>query len=525
MMKISILSPLVAPLLIVVAGFAAYGNSLHGDYLLDDGNNILENPRIRELWPPWKPLDVFSGPVTGVSGRPIYNFSFAVNYAIHGFDPVGYHVVNILIHLACALLLFGILRRTFASERLCRFFGESAGPLALAVALVWLLHPLQTTSVTYLSQRAESLFGFFLLLALYCAIRGFASSRPWWWRAAAAGATLLAMGVKEAAVVIPLLVLLYDRTFVAQSFRAALRRRWPFYLVLGGTWIALAAVVVTGGRLASTASLVRPVTSIDYAMTQPGAILHYLRLVFWPDPLIFHYWWPIATSVIPAIVMVVFLIATVVALRRLPAVGFAGACFFLLLAPSSSIVPIPREIAAEHRMYLPLAVVLALVLAGLFLFLRRTSAAPRESLFPAIVAMLCLLLGILTATRNNDYRSAERMWRDTVAKHPENPLAFNGLGVTLAGQERVADALPCFEAATFLLPDDPTPRTNYGTALAVLGRREEAARQWEEVLRRRPDHVDALRQLILVYGELGRYDDAAKLEEQYRSLPRPKEQR
>ena len=134
----------------------------------------------------------------------------------------GFHAVNLLIHLLAALVLFGVVRRTLLTSSLKEQFGGAASGLAMAVALIWAVHPLLTESVTYLTQRTESLMGLFFLLTLYCAIRGASSGHPWRWYAVAIAACALGMGAKEVMATAPIVVLLYDRCFLSGSFREAL---------------------------------------------------------------------------------------------------------------------------------------------------------------------------------------------------------------------------------------------------------------------------------------------------------------
>jgi hypothetical protein len=185
---------------IALAVLAAYGNSLHGPFVFDDLTSIPENPTIRHLADLGQVLSPPSVAGTSVAGRPLVNFTLAMNYAWGGLDVVGYHAFNIVIHLLSGLTLFGIGRRTLMRFP-ARAFSPASVPrgsgavgtnpdqkadlipllLAFAVALLWSLHPLQTESVTFVVQRTESLMGLFYLLTLYCFIRGAASSRPRLW--------------------------------------------------------------------------------------------------------------------------------------------------------------------------------------------------------------------------------------------------------------------------------------------------------------------------------------------------------
>jgi len=215
-------------------------------------------------------------------GRPITNFSFAVNYALGGLNVWGYHVFNLAIHILAAVVLYGVVRRTLLGPSLRDRYGDQASWLALAVALIWVVHPLQTESVTYITQRTELLMGLFFLLTLYCVIRGADSSHPAVWYAAAVVSTVLGIGSKEVMAVAPVVVLAYDRLFLSKSFRETLRHRWGVYAGFAASWLIFAPLVQTRmGTDIENLSLTE-LTPWDYAKTQSGVIVHYLRLSFWP---------------------------------------------------------------------------------------------------------------------------------------------------------------------------------------------------------------------------------------------------
>lgn len=501
---------------LVLATIAAYQHSFSGPFVFDDVPAIAENPSIRRLWPLATVLSPgLDGGLT-VSGRPLVNLSLAINYALGGERVSGYHAFNLLVHVLAGLTLFGIARRTFTQPGLAARFGAAALPLGLAVAALWLLHPLQTESVTYVVQRAESLMALCYLLTLYGFIRGAASTRPGGWWALSLGACLFGMAAKEVMVTAPLMVLLYDRTFVAGSFGEAWRRRRRYYLGLAGTWLLLAGLVAgTTGR-GGTAGFGTAVGPWPYLLTQCRAIVHYLRLAFWPDPLVFDYGtatvghlaevWP------QAMLLVALAAGTLVAAVRRPAWGFAGAWFFLILAPSSSVVPVVSQTMAEHRMYLPLAVVLLLAVAGLYGWLGR-----RSFLICGVFAAGC---GALTCQRNADYGSDLALWADTVAKWPANGRAHNNLGKAFLVAGRPAEALAHYQEAIRLQPTAPEPYYNLGLALARLDRPAEAINRYEEALRRQPDYPEAHNNLGNILLAAGRLDEAgAHYEEALRLKP------
>jgi protein O-mannosyl-transferase len=300
---------LTAAVVIVAAGMMVYANSFSGPFVFDGTKFIEQNLTIRRLWPPWAPM-------IGTA-RPIAAWSFAVNYALGGTNTWGYHTVNLAIHMAAALALFGIIRRSLVSGRLaCRFAGAACG-LALTVALLWLVHPLQTQSVTYIYQRYESLMGLFILLTLYGFIRTQDALRPSRWYIASAVCCLLAVTTKEVAAVTPLLILWYDRALVASSWREIVRRRWAYYAGLAGTWVVLAELMLRQADKYADAGVlaVRHVTPWQYAVSQPGIIAHYLRLCFWPTGLCLDYGWPVANTagaIIPPLLLIAALLAITV---------------------------------------------------------------------------------------------------------------------------------------------------------------------------------------------------------------------
>ena len=352
----------VAGAVVLLAALIAYHNSFSGPFVFDDPGSVTDNLTIRHC-------SSALSPPTGstVSGRPLLNLTFALNYALSGTEVWGYHVVNLLIHGLAGLTLFGLVRRTLLRPVLNvdGKFGAVAGLLGLAVAVIWVVHPLQTEAVTYVSQRAEALVGLCYLFTLYAFIRGADSSTPNRWHVVAVIACLLGMASKEVMASAPLIVLLYDRTFVAGTFRQALRKSPRLYAGLACTWFLLGYLVLSTSNRNGTAGFNTGITPWTYLLTQCRAIVHYLQLAVWPRPLIFDYGSEVVQSVadvfLPALFLLSLFVGTVIALRRWPIVGFAGAWFFAILAPSSSIVAVVTQTVAEHRMYLSLAAVTSLV--------------------------------------------------------------------------------------------------------------------------------------------------------------------
>ena len=343
---------LLCAVAIALAGVVAYWNSLDGQFMFDDQGWIVDNPSIRHLWPPSEWL--FPVDSAHVGGRPAVSLTLALNYAIGGLDVRGYHAVNLAIHIFTALVLFGVARRTLLLSR--PFVDGVAGThsmpsadlrlptlLAFAIALIWVVHPLNTEAVSYVIQRAELLVSLFYLLTLYAVIRGATasdgspepsrqrSSRRWYF--AAVVFCFLGMATKEVMVTAPILILLYDAIFLAGSLRRALAARWRLYLAMDASWGVLAwTLAATSFHAESTGLGVASFTPLSYLCTEPGVILGYLKLAVWPNSLCFAYGLPPASwpqeIVLPGMTIVALLALVVWGLFKRPALGFLGSSIF-----------------------------------------------------------------------------------------------------------------------------------------------------------------------------------------------------
>ena len=502
-----------AVILLLLAGALAYGGSLNGPFIYDDIPNIVDNRAIRDV------LNIMN-PSLGPTGAGLYNrsvvrFSFTVNYALGGDHVRGYHILNLAVHLLAGVTLFGIVRRTLLTERMKADYGPAATLLGFACALLWLLHPLQTQAVTYIIQRCESMMGLFFLLTCYCAIRGWQSSRSGPWHGAAVLFFVLGMGSKEVIAVAPPLLLIYDVIFIHGRWGTAIRKSWPLYAGLTGGVILLGLLLVMGSQVWQGAGLKEYLPLVPYWQTQPGVILHYLRLVAWPDALCLDYAWPFTPwqKAWPSILALSALLALTgwAVFKRKPA-GFLGAWFFAILAPTS-LVPLPDP-AFEHRMYLPLAALVVLVVIGVYrlaLILRERNAFGKDRQAVAGVAgllALALLLGGITYKRNGVYAGEVSIWADTVQKSPRNSRAHLNLGVELDRAGNPHEAVRHFEEAIRLQPDRAEAYTNMGNVLTNLGKTDDAIRYLQEAIRLKADYGEAYSNLGVAFGRSGRLNEA-----------------
>ena len=456
---------LVSALLLSLAALIAYANSFSVPFLFDDWVTIQHNPRLRELWPIWS---AFNPPeFTGVGGRPVANLSLVLNYAISGDSVPGFHAINLLIHLLAGLTLFGIVRRTLRLPRWQERYQRSAETIALAAAALWLLQPLHTQAVTYVSQRTESLMGLFYLLTLYAFIRGvIAASRGW--LLVAVVSCFAGMATKEGMVTVPVVVLLYDFVFLSGSVVTAWRRRWLVYAGLASSWILLA--VLMSGLRGRGVGFGLGMSGWSYLLIECRAIMHYLSLSLWPAPLVFDYGVDLGrpgwTEALSAVALAGFGVGTIAALWRRPAAGFLAAWFLITLAPTSSVVPIPLQPVSENRVYVPSAAVLTALA-----FSVHACSGPR-GLRACFVAALAF--AGLTALRNRDYASEIAIWSDTVAKRPDSSRAHSNLGHALQAAGRLAEAKAQHERALQLRPEYAEAHVNLAALLGQLGQIDQA---------------------------------------------------
>ncbi len=490
-----------------------YRNIFAAPFVFDSAAQIRDNWRIRQLWPAWDWLLY--------SQRPLSYFTFALNYAMHGYQLGGYHAVNLAIHVAAACVLFLIVRETLSAGRLKQRYESSAPWLALAVALLWLVHPLQTQSVTYTIQRMESLMGLFYLLTLYAMIRARRSPRPGRWLVASVVCCWLGMATKEVMVTAPLVMLWYAFVFridgtVDKGQPGQAMPRW-YFPSLFASWILFVVLIRQLARYGGDAVNVAGVGSLDYALSQPGVILHYLRLCLWPLGQCLDYGWPVATGmneiVPPALVLVALLAGVVWCIARQPAIGFVGGSFFLILGPTSSFVPIV-DLAFEHRMYLPLAAVGTLLVLALFELMQwqvRRQLISRSSVTVVLalaVVSISAVLGYLTHQRNRSYESAVSVWSDVVNKAPNNSRGYNNLGAELLKQGQLQEAIEYFEEAIRIEPDYYEAYSNLGSALTTRRETERAIQVLRKAIEIEPHFAGSHANLGNAHSQLNQLEAA-----------------
>jgi tetratricopeptide (TPR) repeat protein len=529
----------VVALALAFAICLVYGRALNAPFIFDDKGVILENRSIRSLWPligtPDNPGPLSPAADIPTVGRPLVNLSFAVNYYFGDLKPGGYRAVNIGLHFICSMLLWSIVRRTLQLPYFGGKFAASSGWIALTVAMLWSLHPLQTESVAYVTQRTELMVALFYLATLYFSLRYWSAPEEVASNVSAARATrrfgrktwlifavvscACGMASKEVMVSAPLMVLLFERAFIARSLVGALRNSWPLYLGLACTWLLLFALTL-GVPHQVSAGFGLGISAYSWWLTQSKVFLMYLKLALWPWPLLIHYQIPYFVSFgeawVYTVPVVLIVLAVFYLLLRNHPTGYLGTCMLAILAPTS-IVPILYETAAERRMYLPLAAISALFVVVIYALGR---VAFQNRLFNAssklfrgeiaFVVIVVVLFALISSKHLAKYHDEMELWRDVVENQPGNFMAHGHVGHLLRDTGRLPDALDEFRQSYALQPDNQDAVNNYATALTDSGRPKEAIDVLQNYLAKNPDDPTAINNLGIALAGTSRFSDAEK---------------
>jgi len=497
------LRPVALSLLLALAALWAYGNSLANPFVFDDHTSIIDNRDIHSWWPLWRSAEeVHRAPI---NGRPVVRLSLALNYAIGGLEPTGYRIFNIVVHWAVAVVLLFFLRDTFRP-----MYANAAVGLAFVVALWWLLHPLNAECINYISLRSTILMSLFYMLTLYCARRVMdGAGDVWVWCAICS----CALGVcsKEAMVTAPVVVLLYDRMLIASSFATALRMRYRLYIGLAVSWLVL-AFLLSQAPHGDTIGFAGSIGTWVYLLNQCIVLWTYIAKVFWPHPLTLDYgfahdlvlidvWWQ-AVSLLS-----LFVVSIYGAVRMRPWACASLACF-IVLAPTSSVVPLLTEVGAERRMYLPLMALLVLAVVGGWHLFKDREWWRELWLKWVVVALVGLVLGSATHARNTDFSTPVSIWKSAVAATPRNVRAHSNLALAYREVGRADMAERHFRRALECDPTYADANANLGIVLAERGEVDAAEHHYRAALQRKADHVGALNSLAISLEGRGLVDSA-----------------
>jgi tetratricopeptide (TPR) repeat protein len=489
-----------------------YADTLTTPFIFDDLSNIRNNPHIRVPALSLKNL-AWAGFHSQETRRPVANISFALNYYFNGYNLVGYHVVNILIHTACGIFFFLLVKATLKTPAL-RARYEKYGWIPFLTAFIWVVHPLQTQSVAYLVQRMNSLAAMFYVLSMlfYVKFRMSQASRAKWLLLAGCVITaFLAFGTKEITATLPIFIILYEWYFFQELSAQWAKRN---FLVLGGVFLLFLIIALVYLDYNPVARILRGYANRDFTplqrvLTQSRVVIFYISLLLWPNPsrlnldhdfaLSYSLLNP-ATTLIAITVIIVLIAFAILIARKEPLLSFSIIWFFGNLMIESSIIGL--ELIFEHRNYLPTMFAILAIVSLAFRYLKH--ALPVAIALSLVGALFC----VWTFERNNVWADEITLYRDSAAKSPGKARPQNNLGAALSRQDRFEEAIEQYQAALKIKPDYADAHYNLGYALAKTGKLDAGISHFKEALRIEPKNLKALNNLGVAEVLRGNYSKA-----------------
>jgi tetratricopeptide (TPR) repeat protein len=477
---------------VIVVAFMVYGPALNGEFLFDDNYLPFLMP-IADA-----PLRFWLGV------RPFLMVSYWLNYQTSGLEPYSYHAVNVLFHALNAVLIALVVRRALG------WVGEQGWRrelLAVFAGGLFLLHPVQTESVAYVASRSEAMSVFFFL----CAFAVFAYRRDVGISLGRAIAVVVLYGiactVKEHTTVLPALLLLADYFLISPLSLEAIRKNWRLYGLIGvAALVGVAGVVMILSRAETAGFQIKEFTWYEYLFTQFRVIWLYLRLYVAPFGQNADYEFAISRSMLDggSIFGLLGLLGLAVLAwryrRQYPLAAFGYFGFLILLAPTSSVVPI-RDVAVERRLYLPFLCLLLITVD----ILRRWQATRMTMV--GVLSAVSLFAGVLSYQRNHVWGSSLALWQDTTSKSPNNSRAWFQLGYSQWHNNQCGDASASYERASKLGDTDDRLAIDWALALECANKPDEAVAKLRDAMKTHPSaHGYAL--IGMVRGKHGQVDEA-----------------
>ena len=526
--------------IVLLLVFATYANTLRAPYLFDDEINIAQNPHIRLQDLSFKNL-LKAGFESPASNRPVANISFGLNYYVGGSDVFGYHLVNIIIHMTTGLLLFFLMKTTLqlsgwtggdfsalkaadgGSEPARGWRSLDASVVSFWAAALWLVHPVQTQSVTYIVQRMNSMAALFFVLSLLLYVQGRISQKrrsdslrplsipPAVWFGGSLAGGLLALGSKEIAGTLPFVVFLYEWYFFQDLSRSWLKRNLIYAVLILAIFFGVFYAYLGSNpfdKILDTYAT-RDFTPGQRVLTEFRVVVFYLSLLFWPHPsrlnlehdfaLSYSLFDPLTTVLSLGLIAGLLVLALYLA-RRQRVLSFCLLWFLGNLVIESSLIGL--ELIFEHRLYMPS---MFLILAAVMLFCRYVR---HRWLQAVLLGMVIMAAALGTHARNEVWQDEVAFYRDCVQKSPHKARAHDALGSALLKRGRVEEAIAHYQASLRLDPERVAVHNNLGVALIRLEKYSQAINHFQEALRLEPGHTDAhnnlnkLKENLRIDGEI-----------------------
>ena len=513
----SILRTAAIFLCFAILGFLLYSNTFDSPFVFDDNPRIIENQSIRITELSAANLIESAFGKQSPKTRPVGNVTFALNYYFHQYNVEGYHLVNIVIHILAGIFLFIFIQTTLNLPSL-KTEVDHTFMVAFFTALLWLVHPIQTQSVTYIVQRMNSMAALFYILAFWLYVKGRLAAQPgrkWGWFGSAALAWIFALGSKQNAATLPFFVFLYEWYFFQDLspkwFKSSLK-----YIIAIVIMVAAAAFLYLGTDPLEKISKLRDFshgefTLAERALTQTRVVVYYLSLIFFPHParLNLDHDFPLSHSLfnppttLLALILIIGLIALAIYLsKRERLISFCILWFFGNLVIESSVIPL--AIIFEHRTYLP----------SMLLFLIPITLGYRHIKFRGLkiglLSMVVVIFAVWTYQRNQVWENELTLWTDCVKKSPHKARPHLNVGLAISKRGKILEAEKQYRQAVRLDPDYALAHFNLASVLQKQGKNAEAVKHFTAAIQIRPAYAEAHNNLGMIFLKQGKTNDAIK---------------
>ncbi|MFC2048833.1 tetratricopeptide repeat protein [Elusimicrobiota bacterium] len=499
------------PVILAIAVFAIYSNSLHAPFVFDDKPHIVENHAIRNL-------DNFITGGFNASARAVTFLSFALNYHFGKLNTFGYHIVNIALHILNCFLVF------FLTKKIIFYVYNRKDNLAsFLIALIFAVQPINSEVVVNICRRTDSLSAVFFLSSILFFIKTFEKKRIHYFLSLIA--FILALFSKESSATLPAIILLIDY-FLLSDFDIQKVIRKKYYHL--GFWIILVLYVLFHLVILSPekgigidAREIGPQikwTRISYLTIQLFVVLRYLKILLVPGGLSLDHWvLPARTVFDPRIVVSIFvilcLIITCYIISRKKRdtsklTTFLVLWAIIIISPASSIFLLGNAMA-DRRAYLPGLSACFLIVFVYMKIYNSVRGRRRIRFFISVFfGIYILFLGTTTFNRSSLYNNRALLWKDVIIQYPDNFRAHNNLGVLYEAQKKYDKAFQEYQKALEIYPDYAKGHNNLGVLYEAQKKYDKAFQEHQKALEIYPDYAKAYNNIGLIYHHKKEYGKA-----------------
>ncbi len=507
-------------LLLSLLALGIYLNSLNNSFIFDDISSIVENPYIRNL----KDISFFLKGLEArkESLRALPTLSFAINYHFHKLNVFGYHLVNLVFHILSGLLVYFISKYLFILEskgispppnRPNRFSFQKIDILSFLAAALFISHPIQVNTVTYIVERNEGMASFFYLLGFFLFIKMSLSNslEKGLYLLGTVIAFLLAILSKEISFTFPIILVLFDLMFICQNWKT-IKTRLKFYIGFGAPLILYILFFFKGGIIKLLFEYRGRWTPWENLLTQFNVIIQYIKLLFLPLPswLNVDHDFQLSKSLLEyptwislSLILILFILA-IFMIKKSRIVSFSVFFFFIVLSPSSSVIPI-WDLMVEYRLYLPLFAFCLILTKGLYslyqLLTRYYSYKLSRGVVLGISVIILSSYSAITIDRNKIFEDELILWSDAAKKSPNKTRPKENLITAYHRHGLYDQAIALSLEVLNKKPRDPEIYNKLGISYMSLGEYDKAIEYLKISIQMRDNNPKAFNNLGIIYLE------------------------